>query len=112
MYHQTSNRCLSGPLDHDLFHGRQTGHGLALDPALVLAAHDPEVAVLAPVVTPRVCQQPVVDSVVGSAPAHELNGMAPQDAAVQVLVHAGLVVGEILYKESLRSWRRLGLRSR
>ena len=62
---------------------------------MVAAPEDLEGALVAPVVVPGVGHQPV-GRVLLHAPAQQSDGVAPQGLAAGVLVHAALVVGEVL----------------
>lgn len=53
---------------------------------MVLAAKDLEVPVVAPVVVPRVGNQPVLDAVLDAEP-EDADGVASEELAVDVLVH-------------------------
>ena len=67
---------------------------LVLDPALVVASLDPEVAALAPVGVPGVGDLPVLDAIL-DAPADKLDGVAASHLAGDVVVDAASVVLEV-----------------
>lgn len=98
------------PLLHSLQLG-QSGDDVGLNAALVLAAQDHEVAIVAPVGGPRVRREPVV-SVVEGAVADELEknsgrstkslrrtnlyGVATKELSSGVLIDTALVAEEVL----------------
>lgn len=64
---------------------RQAGHNLALNAAVILASQELDVAVIAPIIVPRVGNQPIRSSVF-DAPAEDANGVATKCFTVDVLV--------------------------
>lgn len=75
----------------------QTGGDRALDAAMILATQNAEESLVAPVVVPRVCNQPVGHLLLAPhAPAQDADGMTAQFLAMLVLVHTALVKDQIL----------------
>ncbi len=82
----------------------EPGSDLRFDTQMVLAAKDLEVPVVAPVVVPRVGNQPVLDAVLDAEP-EDADGVASEELAVDVLVHTYKTVTN--KKVGWVSWVRL-----
>ena len=76
------------------FRARRRARDLVLDAALVLAAHDAEEALLAPVGVPRVGDLPVFRTVL-DAPSDDLDSVTARRLARRALVDAAGVVLEV-----------------
>ena len=72
----------------------EAGGGRVLDAHVVAAPEDLEESLVAPVVVPGVGHQPVGGAVL-HAPAQHPDGVAAQDGAAHMLVHAALVAQEV-----------------
>ena len=86
---------------------RNAGHNLALDATVVLPPEDLEGAMVAPVVVPRVGDEPVGDARLLS-PTQDPDRVPAKRLPDHVLVDAGLVVGEILEDSEGRLDRSVG----
>ena len=86
---------------------RNAGHNLALDATVVLPPEDLEGAMVAPVVVPRVGDEPVGDARLLS-PTQDPDRVPAKRLPDHVLVDAGLVVGEVLVDGEGRLHRAVG----
>ena len=73
---------------------RRRARDLVLDAALVLAAHDAEEALLAPVRVPRVGDLPVLGAIL-DAPPNNLDGVTARRLARRALVDAPSIILEV-----------------
>merc|ERR1719321_215451 len=73
---------------------RRRARDLVLDAALVLAAHDAEEALLAPVGVPRVGDLPVFRTVL-HAPPDNLDGVTTRGLARRALVNSARIILEV-----------------
>ena len=76
------------------FRAGRRARDLVLDAALVLAAHDAEEALLAPVGVPRVGHFPVFRAVL-DAPSDDLDGVTARRLARRALVDAPSIILEV-----------------